>query len=61
MSPDVDKTQPQKISLDEYHLALIKEGIRQANAGQLIKHSDVVKMMAEISKARTRRSIRVDH
>jgi predicted transcriptional regulator len=50
----MDKAQAQDISLDEYHLALIKEGIRQADAGQLIKHSEVVKMMIEISKARTR-------
>jgi predicted transcriptional regulator len=60
MSPDMDKIQPQNISLDEYHLALIREGIRQADVGQLIKHSDVFKMMGEISKARTRRSLRVD-
>jgi len=55
MSPDMDKTEGQDLSLDEYHVALIEEGIRQADAGQLIPPSDVVKMITERSrKARTR-------
>ena len=54
MSLDTDKTDEQEPSLDEYHLALIKEGIRQADAGQLIKHSEVVRMIVESRTARTR-------
>ena len=38
------------LSLQEYHLALIDEGIRQADAGQLIPHSEIKKMVASWSK-----------
>jgi RHH-type transcriptional regulator, rel operon repressor / antitoxin RelB len=40
----------QYLSLQEYHLALIDEGIRAADAGHLIPHSEVVKMVASWSK-----------
>jgi predicted transcriptional regulator len=44
----------QYLSLQEYHLALIDEGIRAADAGQFIDHSEVVKMAASWSKKRKR-------
>ena len=44
----------QYLSLQEYHLALIDEGIRAADAGQFIDHSEVVKMVASWSKKRNR-------
>ena len=40
----------QYLSLQEYHLALIDEGIRAADAGDVIPHSEVVKMVASWSK-----------
>lgn len=40
----------QYLSLQEYHLALIDEGIRAADAGDVIPHSDVVKMVASWSR-----------
>jgi predicted transcriptional regulator len=40
----------QYLSLQEYHLALIDEGIRADDAGDVIPHSDVVKMVASWSK-----------
>jgi predicted transcriptional regulator len=40
----------QYLSLQEYHLALIDEGIRAADAGDLIPHGEVVKMVASWSK-----------
>jgi predicted transcriptional regulator len=40
----------QYLSLQEYHLALIDEGIRAADAGDVIPHSEVVKMAASWSK-----------
>ena len=36
----------QYLSLQEYHLALIEEGIRADEAGELIPHSEVEKMVA---------------
>ena len=44
----------QYLSLQEYHLALIAEGIRAADAGDVIPHSEVVKMVASWSKKRKR-------
>jgi len=44
----------QYLSLQEYHLALIDEGIRAADAGDVIPHSEVVKMVASWSKKRKR-------
>ena len=40
----------QYLSLQEYHLALIDEGIRAADAGDVIPHNDVVKMVASWSR-----------
>jgi len=40
----------QFLSLQEYHLALIDEGIRAADAGDVIPHSEVVKMVESWSK-----------
>jgi predicted transcriptional regulator len=40
----------QYLSLQEYHLALIDEGIRADDAGDVIPHSEVVKMVAAWSK-----------
>jgi RHH-type rel operon transcriptional repressor/antitoxin RelB len=44
----------QYLSLQAYHLALIDEGIRAADAGEFIDHSEVVKMAASWSKKRER-------
>jgi predicted transcriptional regulator len=44
----------QYLSLQEYHLALIDEGIRAADAGQFIDHSEVVTMAASWSRKRKR-------
>ena len=44
----------QYLSLQEYHLALIDEGIRAADAGQFIDHSEVIKMAASWSRKRKR-------
>jgi predicted transcriptional regulator len=38
------------LSLQEYHLALIDEGIRADDAGDVIPHSEVVKMVGSWSK-----------
>jgi predicted transcriptional regulator len=40
----------QYLSLQEYHLALIDEGIRAADAGEVVPHSEVLKMMESLSK-----------
>jgi predicted transcriptional regulator len=40
----------QYLSLQEYHLALIDEGIRAADAGDVIPHNDVMKMVASWSR-----------
>jgi predicted transcriptional regulator len=40
----------QYLSLEEYHLALIDEGIRAVEAGEMIPHSEVVKMVASWSR-----------
>lgn len=38
------------LSLQEYHLALIDEGIRAADGGDLIPHEEVVKMVRSWSR-----------
>ncbi|HEY5056640.1 MAG TPA: hypothetical protein VII58_10800 [Acidobacteriaceae bacterium] len=38
------------ISLQEYHLALIDEGIRQDDAGEVVPHEEVMKRMRALSK-----------
>jgi predicted transcriptional regulator len=40
----------QYLSLNEYHIALIKEGIRQADAGELIPHEEVRRRLASLTK-----------
>src|ERR1035437_4876709 len=42
----------QYLSLQEYHLALIDEGIREADAGHVIPHGEVKKMVASWSRKR---------
>jgi len=50
----INEAVDQYLSLQEYHLALIDEGIRAADAGQFIDHGEVVKMAATWSKKRKR-------
>ena len=38
------------LSLQEYHLALIDEGIRAADRGELIPHEEVMKMVRSWSR-----------
>src|SRR6185437_3780289 len=38
------------LSLQEYHLALIDEGIRQDEAGEVISHEEVMKRIRSLSK-----------
>jgi RHH-type transcriptional regulator, rel operon repressor / antitoxin RelB len=42
----------QYLSLYDYHTSLIQEGIRQADAGELIPHSEIRKMAATWAKKR---------
>lgn len=42
----------QYLSLNEYHIALIKEGIRQADAGKLIPHDEVRRRLMKLEPAR---------
>ena len=51
----INEAVDQYLSLQEYHLALIDEGIRAADAGDVIPHSEVVKMVASWSKKRKRK------
>jgi RHH-type rel operon transcriptional repressor/antitoxin RelB len=50
----INEAVDQYLSLQDYHLALIDEGIRQADAGHLIPHDEVKKTMAELSRKRQR-------
>lgn len=45
----------QYLSLNEYHIALIKEGIRQADAGELIPHEEVGRRLASLTKPAMRK------
>jgi RHH-type transcriptional regulator, rel operon repressor / antitoxin RelB len=38
------------LELQQYHIALIEEGIRQADAGELVDHSEVEKMVAKLRR-----------
>lgn len=38
----------QYLSLNEYHIAVIKEGIRQDNAGEHVSHEDVGKLVSSL-------------
>ena len=42
----------QYLALQEYHLELIKHGIRQDDAGDVLNHEDVKKTIASWSKKR---------
>ena len=44
----------QYLSLQQYHLALIDEGIRADDAGNVIPHGEVMKMVASWSKKKKR-------
>jgi predicted transcriptional regulator len=50
----INEAVDQYLSLQEYHLALIDEGIRAADAGETIDHTEVVRMAAEWSKKKKR-------
>jgi len=38
------------LELNRYHVQLIEEGIRQADAGDLIDHTEVVKMVSRVRR-----------
>jgi predicted transcriptional regulator len=38
------------LELQQYHIALIEQGIRQADAGDLVDHSEVEKMVAKLRR-----------
>jgi predicted transcriptional regulator len=38
------------LDLQQYHIELIEKGIRQADAGELVEHSDVEKMIAKLRR-----------
>jgi RHH-type transcriptional regulator, rel operon repressor / antitoxin RelB len=38
------------LSLQEYHLALIDEGIRQDDAGEVVSHEEVMKKIRSLSR-----------
>ena len=40
------------LDLHQYHRELIEKGIRQADAGQLVTHKDVEKMVAKLRRKR---------
>ena len=48
----------QYLSLNEYHVALIKEGIRQADAGELVPHEEVGRRLAVLMKPSAARRLR---
>jgi predicted transcriptional regulator len=50
----INEAVDQYLSLQQYHLALIEEGIREADAGHTVPHSQVKKMVASLSKKRKR-------
>jgi RHH-type rel operon transcriptional repressor/antitoxin RelB len=50
----INEAVDQYLSLQAYHLALIDEGLREADAGQVIPHSEVKKMVASWSRRRKR-------
>jgi len=50
----INEAVDQYLSLQEYHLALIDEGIRADDAGDVIPHSEVVKMVASWSRKKKR-------
>ena len=44
--PTTKEDGPRDLSLDEYHRALIEEGIRQADAGEVIEHQALMNKAA---------------
>lgn len=38
------------LDLQQYHIELIEEGVRQANAGEVVDHSDVEKIVAKLRR-----------
>jgi predicted transcriptional regulator len=44
--PTTKEDGPRDLSLDEYHRALIEEGIRQCDAGEVIEHETVMRIMS---------------
>lgn len=40
----------QYLSLNDYHVAVIKEGIRQDNAGEHVSHEEVRNLIASLTK-----------
>lgn len=40
----------QYLELQRYHIELIEEGVRQADAGRVVGHSEVEKMMARLRR-----------
>jgi predicted transcriptional regulator len=38
------------LDLQQYHIELIEKGIRQADAGELVDHRDVEKMVAKLRR-----------
>ena len=51
----INEAVTQYLSLHEYHRALIEEGIRQADAGEMIEHEELISEAASwVRKARAR-------
>jgi predicted transcriptional regulator len=51
----INEAVTQYLSLHEYHRALIEEGIRQADAGEMIEHEELMSRAASwVRKARAR-------
>jgi hypothetical protein len=44
--PTTKEDGPQDLSLDEYHRALIEEGVRQDDAGEVLEHQTVMCILA---------------
>ncbi|MGC2403366.1 MAG: CopG family transcriptional regulator [Acidobacteriaceae bacterium] len=52
----INEAVAQYLSLHEYHRSLIEEGVRQDDAGDVVDHETVLKMMADlINKPQKRR------
>jgi predicted transcriptional regulator len=48
----------QYLALNEYHIAVIKEGIRQADAGELVLHEEVRRRLASLMKPEAARKLK---
>jgi len=48
----------QDLSLNEYHIALIQEGIRQADAGELVPHEEVRRRLTSLVKPASARKLK---